>query len=232
MPFRYLRFSLFHRFLPAVSLFFRKRRMAAFIRFLEQSGIQDPKILDVGGSVNLWQVVETPLNITILNLSHSLHQSSSHHCVSYRVGNGCNMAEIKDNQYDVVFSNSVIEHVGNQTKQQQFASEVLRVGRYFWVQTPSKWFPIEAHTGMPFWWFYPESWQHFFIRRWKQKKLFKWSEMVEETTFLEKNYFKSLFPHPRLLTERFLGIPKSYIVYSDLAKKSTTDALKLSGSTR
>jgi SAM-dependent methyltransferase len=216
---RYIRLSTFYRLLPSVSRFFRQRRMAAFAQFLDQVGLQNPRILDVGGNTRIWENIEFPLNITILNLAKVLQENPSHHQITFVVGDGCDMAQFKDNQFDIVFSNSVIEHVGTQEKQVKFATEVLRVGRFFWVQTPSKWFPIEAHSGMPLWWFYPESLRKFFFRHWRQKELFNWTDMVEGTTYLERDDFKGLFPDSSLTTERLFGIPKSYTVFSNLAKK-------------
>lgn len=55
----------------------------------------------------------------------------------------------RDNQFDWVFSNAVIEHVGDRDAQLLFLNEMLRVARYVFFTTPSKHFPIETHTGVP-----------------------------------------------------------------------------------
>ena len=60
-----------------------------------------------------------------------------------------------DNEFDIVFSNSVIEHVGDFWKQKLFSSEIQRVGKRYFVQTPSFWFPYEPHTLIPFYQFFP-----------------------------------------------------------------------------
>lgn len=75
---------------------------------------------------------------------------------------------LPDNSADIVFCNSVIEHVTvNKTKmysytddkefkktafenQQKFADEIRRTGRGYFVQTPHIAFPIESHTWLPF----------------------------------------------------------------------------------
>ena len=54
-----------------------------------------------------------------------------------------------DQSFDVVFSNAVIEHVGDVERQRQFVAEALRVGRRVFVTTPNRWFPIEVHTRLP-----------------------------------------------------------------------------------
>lgn len=51
--------------------------------------------------------------------------------------------------FDVVFSNAVIEHVGNRTEQAAFVGELCRVGKAFFITTPNRWFPIEHHSGLP-----------------------------------------------------------------------------------
>jgi hypothetical protein len=50
--------------------------------------------------------------------------------------------------FDIVFSNSLIEHLPREL-QQAFAAECQRVGRHFYIQTPNKWFPVELHILLP-----------------------------------------------------------------------------------
>jgi SAM-dependent methyltransferase len=54
-----------------------------------------------------------------------------------------------DRQFDIVFSNAVVEHAGSREEQRLFLHEALRVARRFFVTTPNRWFPIEVHTGLP-----------------------------------------------------------------------------------
>ena len=56
----------------------------------------------------------------------------------------------EDNQFDWVFSNAVIEHVGNDEAQLLFINEMLRVAKNVFFTTPNKYFPIEAHTNIFF----------------------------------------------------------------------------------
>jgi len=55
-----------------------------------------------------------------------------------------------DRQFDIVFSNAVIEHVGNSAAQQEFICELLRVSKALFITTPNRWFPVETHTMLPF----------------------------------------------------------------------------------
>ena len=113
---------------------------------------------------------------------------------------------------DFVFSNSVIEHVGGAARRAQFAREVRRIGRSYWVQTPSIWFPIEAHSGMPLWWCYPQGMRNWILRRWREK-LPAWTEMIEGTTVVKRAELQKLFPDAEIKVERVFGIPKSYIAF-------------------
>jgi SAM-dependent methyltransferase len=55
-----------------------------------------------------------------------------------------------DGEFDLAFSNSLIEHLPSRDAQASFASEVARVARHFWVQTPNTDFPIDPHYMLPF----------------------------------------------------------------------------------
>jgi 2-polyprenyl-3-methyl-5-hydroxy-6-metoxy-1,4-benzoquinol methylase len=51
-----------------------------------------------------------------------------------------------DGEFDLVYSNAVIEHVGQRDEQLQFVNEHGRVGVNWIFTTPNRLFPIESHT--------------------------------------------------------------------------------------
>ncbi len=79
-------------------------------------------------------------------------------------------------------------------------------------QTPSKYFPLEAHTGMPFWWYYPPFLKRRFIADW-ERKVPAWTDMVKGTTVLSAATMQRFFPDGALRVERIAGLPKSYTLY-------------------
>lgn len=171
-------------------------------------------MLDLGGMPEIWELADLPpLHITILNLPGvAKHAASRYHTFHFIDGDACKVAGEADRKYDLVFSNSVIEHVGDSAHRAAMSNEIKRLGHSYWVQTPSVWFPIEAHCGMPFWWLYPESLRSWFISRWR-KRLPAWASMVEGTTAVRRSELTALFPDATIVTERFAGIPKSYAAY-------------------
>jgi len=209
MIIRYLRFNVFTKLKQPFSDWARVRRMQQLLRTLNLR--EGMCVLDLGGRYEIWSHPFIPaLNITILNLPGAIEKSTeSQHNFRYVEGDGCNVEGVGDQTFDIVFSNSVIEHVGGPARREAFANEVRRVGKSYWVQTPSIWFPIEAHNGMPFWWFYPAFLRNWLIERWR-RKLPAWTEMVEGTTVIKRSELERLFPEATVLVERVLGIPKSY----------------------
>ncbi len=69
-----------------------------------------------------------------------------------------------DNEFEWVFSNAVIEHVGNTSDQLVFLNEMLRVGKNVFFTTPNKWFPIESHTNV-------------FFKHWFDEYFYKWCKL-------------------------------------------------------
>ena len=53
-----------------------------------------------------------------------------------------------DNEFDLAYCNSVIEHVPPE-RRPAFAAELRRVARGWYVQTPARSFPIEPHSLLP-----------------------------------------------------------------------------------
>jgi SAM-dependent methyltransferase len=56
-----------------------------------------------------------------------------------------------DGEFDLGFSNAVVEHVaGGREGQRAFVHELCRVAQRVFVTTPNRWFPVEVHTLLPF----------------------------------------------------------------------------------
>lgn len=174
------------------------------------------RVMDLGGSPMIWRFIDVPLDITLLNIEHDPNAAAEcadvrQHKFSFITGDACEV-DLPSNSFDLAFSNSVIEHVGDQNRRAAFAGQIRRLAPKYWVQTPAKYFPIEAHTGMPFWWYYPEALRQRLIRNWR-RELPAWTEMVEGTTLVERAELKSIFPDSTIFSERAFLIVKSYAAF-------------------
>ena len=135
-----------------------------------------------------------------------------------------------DKDFDIVISNSVIEHVTlpkdscmtsvpqrewvskSLHRQRQFATEIRRVGKTYFVQTPHKSFPLETHTWLPFVNLLNHN-QTVSLVRLTDKYWIKHCGYVD-WNLLSPTEMKGLFPDAEFYIERFLGLPKSIIAYS------------------
>jgi SAM-dependent methyltransferase len=62
----------------------------------------------------------------------------------------------KNKEFDIGWSNAVIEHVGNSESQILFLKEMIRTCKRVFLTTPNKLFPIEVHTRIPLLHFLPK----------------------------------------------------------------------------
>lgn len=136
---------------------------------------------------------------------------------------------LESKSVDIVFCNSVIEHVtvdknqiwklksGSRFKelalkrQAKMASEIIRVGKKYWVQTPYRHFPFETHTWLPFTQYLPRPLQmrtiEYFNRFWAKKT-------SPDFYLLSKSEAHFLFPQSEIIFEKVFGLPKSLIIRS------------------
>ena len=114
-----------------------------------------------------------------------------------------------DGAFDLVFSNAVIEHVGDWECQLQFASEVSRVSKRFFITTPNKWFPIEQHYRLPFFHFLPDSWQRAIHKTIAIGFIPK--DRFEEIHLLSARDLEKLFPEASVSAQRTTFWPESLI---------------------
>jgi hypothetical protein len=175
-------------------------------------------ILDVGGTNSFWKqrgwVGRDDVLITTANLEE---EEKVFENVEPRVLDATDMKEFGDGSFDIVFSNSVIEHLRNLEAQEKMAAEVRRLGRRYWIQTPNYWFPVEPHFLTPGWQYLPVSVRVQLLRR----RRWGWRgpcpdpvearTLVEEIRLLKKKEMRRLFPDAELMEERFAGLLKSFV---------------------
>jgi hypothetical protein len=197
----------------------RTRRFGFFMELTRT--IPKPwRILDVGGRQEFWErmglVGEPGVHITLLNLV----APQTHHDGFLGVaGDATNMAQFADREFNVVFSNSVIEHVGSHDRQRHMADEVRRVGERYFVQTPNFYFPIEPHTLVPGYHWLPLSARALLLTRFDLGWMHKVSdphrarEVVQNIRLLKRRELAELFPGASVYEERVFGLVKSMVVY-------------------
>jgi len=208
-------------FWRSVATSFRRKRFEFFKSLLAKTP-RPFEMLDVGGTRRFWETMgygDQDFNIVVLNTEQQKSQSASPNmtCV---VGDATSMPEYADKQFDVVFSNSVIEHVGSFEQQRKMAQEVQRVGKRFYVQTPNRYFPIEPHFLLPFFQFYPLGLKVFIVTHirtpwgWKIRDKEKATRFTSNIRLMTEKEMKTLFPGARIYKEKFLGLTKSFTAYN------------------
>ena len=125
---------------------FRRRRFRRVARLVDEilSHRATCRILDLGGSLQDWKVgadylrtVRDRLEITLVNLDPATVADAA--LFRAVTGDACDLRAMPGGAYDLVHSNSVIEHVGSWAQMKRMAGEVRRLAPRYYVQTPYFW---------------------------------------------------------------------------------------------
>lgn len=189
------------------------------------------RVLDLGGSDGGFSELlqkRVPLDITVADVAdHAL--ACRRRGLDFVRLDGSPRLPFDDGAFDVVFCNSVIEHVtmsrqdclridlpevewqqAAQQSQTQFANEIRRVGRGYFVQTPHRRFPVEQHTLLPF----LNRMSHQTTQRViRHTNRFWVRAQVADWRLLDDAEMQAFFPDATIEIERFLGVEKSIVAY-------------------
>ena len=200
------RFAAIHR---PLARYFRTRRLRRFARTFGVCG--STTVLDLGGDEYYWHWLSPCPTVTVANLeARDLRRDA----MPWVQADG-RLLPFEDGTFDVVYCNSVIEHLPDEPSRDAMAREIARVGRGYCVQTPNRWFPVEAHTLTPGFHFLPRSWQvrlarNFTVWGWLQRPGRDEARgFVENTQLLAEKDMHRAFPDATIERERFLGLTKS-----------------------
>lgn len=185
--------------------------METFERLIDPT--DESSIIDLGGAEDTWELISARPTVAMVNVWGNDYRNGR---FRYEIGDACAL-RYPDGAFNIAFSNSVIEHVGDWDRQQQFASEVRRVAPRYFVQTPNKFFPVEPHflcVGI-----------HLLPKR-MLRRLLRYGSLWGLTTkpsqedidrflleirLLTKTEMQQLFPDAEIIEEKFFGLTKSIL---------------------
>jgi hypothetical protein len=175
--------------------------------------IAELAVLDLGGDARAWRTSPVrPAHVTLLNVSEQTIEES---WMTAIVGDACN-PDLDLAAADLIYSNSVIEHVGGHWRRERFA-EVVRSADRYWVQTPNRYFPIEPHFMLPWLQHLPYSLQSFIVAHWPLGN-YAAAEDTEQTLksaleieLLSHTQMRFYFPDAAIRREKAFGLTKSLI---------------------
>jgi hypothetical protein len=173
-------------------------------------------ILDLGGRVENWlRVPVRPARVHVVNLEPPPAELPD--WAEADRADACDLPRsIRRRRYDLVFSNSVLEHVGGYERRRRMAAAIRRLAPAHWVQTPYRYFPIEPHWVAPGMQFLPLAARVFVARRWPLaynpgKPYDLAMKQVLTTELIGRAELRHLFPEATIHSERMLGLTKSLI---------------------
>jgi hypothetical protein len=198
----------------AVATKFRKKRFQFFQALI--ANLPRPiTILDVGGTARFWETVGYIKDDTNILLFNTKAFPAKYANMTSVAGDATAMPEYRDKEFSIVFSNSVIEHLGSFEDQQKMAEEIRRVGQRYYVQTPNRYFPIEPHVLIPFFQFYPLRLKIFIVTHfktpwgWEIPDKARATRHISSIRLMSERELRQLFPGAKIYREKFMGLTKS-----------------------
>lgn len=203
------------------------------------------KLLDLGSEdgSNIAEVIKgmnlRPENVSIADIdSDAIDRGSKVHGFTPILLKDEGKLPFSDRYFDVVFCSSVIEHVTvpkseiwtirsskrfrerSIESQRDFAKEIERIGRQYFVQTPNRAFPLESHTWLPLVGTMP---REIFVPLMSVTNRFWPKKSIPDFNLLDTSEMQKLFPEAKIVIERKYGFTKSIMaIKSD--KKASTEA--------
>lgn len=192
---------------------------------------ENTKILDLGSETgsNINSALQgtsfKPQNIYIADIDLSLIEKGANQYgfVPVPIGES-EQLPFEDGFFDIVYCSSVIEHVtvpkeqvwslysGKKFKeksfkrQKEFASEIKRLGKQYFVQTPYKYFPLESHSWIPFIAWLP---RRLIIEVLKVTNTFWVKRTTPDWHLLNQNEMSYLFEDANIIPEKSFKLKKS-----------------------
>lgn len=199
----------------------RKRKLELFYKVMKPTS--QTKVLDVGAGINpdgdrgLQLIDSYPWKneISAINISpEPISQMKQYYPeVEAVVGDALDLPW-PDKYFDAVYSNAVIEHVGDFESQKKMAAEVMRVGKRWFVTTPNRWYPFEFHSRLPFVTWLPGHsylWVSRIVTYSHVQQKYVFGAKHSGTRLMIANELKRCFPSSKIIKQRITFMAETLI---------------------
>lgn len=196
----------------SVSAKARGRRWTELMRRFPE--LDQMKVLDLGGRPQFWRDSPIrPAHVTTVNL---VDLPADESWITTLIADACAPDKWTHGTFDVVISNSLLEHLGGVARRAQFADVVHTASDRWWIQTPYRYFPIEPHWFFPGFQFLPLPARIAITRRWplgyrKATTREQAYDLVQEVELVTITEMRKLFPEGDIWKERMAGLVKSLV---------------------
>ena len=200
---------------------YRAKRLKRFVEMADAilKRQETCRVIDLGGNRDYWLDLEPvwagrKLSFVLVNLQPERLDDARFEAIQ---GDCRNMSAFADMSFDIVHSNSLLEHVGRWKDMVATAGEIRRLAPHYFVQTPNYWFPMEPHFRSLFFHWLPEPMRIAKVMRRglgafpKAETVDDAARFIEDSNLLDARRFMHLFPDGRLERERVFGLTKSLI---------------------
>ena len=179
-----------------ISYAVRKRIFDRFMEVMQPSS--NTRVLDIGVTSDstyresnfFEQFYPYRDQIVCVGTENGAHLEAKYPGLRFQQVNSGEPLPFGNHEFDIAFSNAVLEHVGNVQQQAAFIQEACRVAKRVYITTPNRWFPIEHHTSVPLLHYLPKSVYRAIIAR---TSLHYWSHEQNLNT-LTMSEFQHCFP--------------------------------------
>lgn len=200
---------------------FRKNRFIN-VRNIIQEVLREKEtcsILDIGGTEIYWKIGKdfisentNRIRIHLLNIENKTAEDRNvFQCIC---GDATDNNLLGERRFDIVHSNSVIEHVGRENMS-AYADNVRRLAPRYFVQTPNYWFPFEPHFRLPAFQYLPEFARISIIQNFavgffdRVPDYDEAKNIIRHHDMIAARQMRVFFPDAEISFERFFGMNKS-----------------------
>jgi len=197
----------------------RRLKMELLAQHVPLTGTE--RVLDIGSQVDsqakqLLERFPDQSRIVATNLmTEHLERIRAAYPTIHAVRSDARKLPFPDKSFDLVYSNAVIEHVGNLEDQQRMADEVRRVGKRWFLTTPNRWYPFEFHARMPLVSWLPPRWMHRATRLWSYNHVLgRYQSGIDcsDVSLLSARQLRRMFPDSLVLKPRITFWPETLVV--------------------
>ena len=197
-----------HRHFVAAGNTFRERRLRYFVEAVIER--ERERILDVGYGYGQFedQLLQFGIGNEVIALDIVPRDASGHpNVVAFIVADAAYLP-FADRSIDIIYCNSLLEHVGDWRVQRQVFAEIERVGHKFFVQTPNLHFPVEPHHLLPLFQYLPRP-----VQQWVGRNILGHYEPVWLLDRKAVEYLAGIGGEIAVWEERLFGLIKSFVLY-------------------